>query len=113
MVILSDEATSLANTLGKAEATFELAMTATDAAINAAQGMFAGVVINYGVPIAIAAYAIALGYKTSEALRKSWEHEEKRAIFFLRAVPILHILSVLFCRKMYSVSRTESRNHGF
>ena len=40
-------------------------------------------------------------------------HEEKRAIFFLRAVPILQILSVLFCRTMYSVSRTESRNHGF
>ena len=40
-------------------------------------------------------------------------HEEKRAIFLLRAVPILLILSVLFCRKMYSVSRTESRNHGF
>ena len=77
MVILSDEAISLANTLGKAEATFELAMTATDAAINAAQGMFAGVVINYGVPIAIAAYAIALGYKTSEALRKSWEYTQK------------------------------------
>ena len=40
-------------------------------------------------------------------------HEEKRAIFPLRAVPILHILSVLFCRKMHSVSRTESRNRGF
>ena len=77
MVILSDEAMNLASTLGKAEATFELAMTASDAAISASQGMFAGVVVNYGVPIAMAAYVVSLGFKVSESLRKSWEYTQK------------------------------------